>query len=123
MTGINIFEIVDDKLMFLSSENSNEKAFVVFNYAKSEDMNMFSPFENNEGDNLQKTLPHLVVLLMVGIMYFVLFDYTVYRLSRTEFEPYCQFEFNTKEQIEQGTALIDLYDQTSNKNVVQYLGS
>ena len=118
------FEIVDDKLMFLSSENSNEKQydFVVFNYAKSEDMNMFSPFENNEGITFKNFTPFSGTF---NGGYYVLrpFDYTVYRLSRTEFEPYCLFEFNTKEQIEQGAALVDLYDKTSNKNVVQYLGS
>lgn len=118
------FEIVDDKLMFLSSEKSNEKQydFVVFNYAKSEDMNMFSPFENNEGITFKNFTPFSGTF---NGGYYVLrpFDYTVYRLSRTEFEPYCLFEFNTKEQIEQGAALVDLYDKTSNKNVVQYLGS
>ena len=118
------FEVIDDELMFLSSEKSNEKQydFVVFNYVKSEYMDMFSPFENNEGITFKNFTPFSGTF---NGGYYVLrpFDYTVYRLSRTEFEPYCQFEFNTKEQIEQGTALIDLYDQTSNKNVVQYLGS
>lgn len=110
------FEIVDDKLMFLSSENSNEKQydFVVFNYAKSEDMNMFSPFENNEGITFKNFTPFSGTF---NGGYYVLrpFDYTVYRLSRTGFEPYCLFEFNTKEQIEQGAALVDLYCEVTKR--------
>lgn len=117
------FEVIDDGLMFLSSEKSNGKQydFVVFNYVKSEYMDMFSPFENNEGITFANFTPFSGTF---NGGYYVLrpFDYTVYRLSRTEFEPYCQFEFNTKEQIEQGASLVDLSDRTSNKNVVRYLG-
>ena len=84
--------------MFLSSENSNEKQydFVVFNYAKSEDMNMFSPFENNEGITFKNFTPFSGTF---NGGYYVLrpFAYTVDSLSRDGFETYCLYEFYTKE--------------------------
>lgn len=83
------FEVIDDGLMFLSSEKSNGKQydFVVFNYVKSEYMDMFSPFENNEGITFANFTPFSGTF---NGGYYVLrpFDYTVYRLSRTEFKPY-----------------------------------
>ena len=116
-------KVVDDKLMLLSSESSNEKQydFVVLDYTKPEYVELFSPFEKNEGIILGDFNP------FCGTFdggYYVLrpFDYTVYRLGKSEFVPYCRFEFNTKEKIDSGKSYVELSDETSNRNVVRYLG-
>ena len=116
------FEILDDELMVLSSEYSNEKHnnFVLFNYAKDEYTEEFSPFEKNEGVAFGDFFPFGGTF--DGGRYALLpFDYTVYRLTSSDFKPYCRFEFNTAEQINHELPLFEQYEETANRNVVKYL--
>ena len=116
-------KIIDDNLMLLSSESANEKGvdFVVLDYHSSECIEMFFPFEENEGITFGDFNPFCGTF--IGGYYLIRpFDYTIYRLNKSEFKPYCQFRFNTKEQLDLEENYIKLSEQSSNKNVVQYLG-
>ena len=119
------FEVLDDELMFLSSEYNNEKRynFVVFNYVKQEDAAVFSPFETNEGVAFGDFLPFCGTYDN-GRYAILPFDctYTVYQLDKSGFTSHCRFEFNTEDRLEEGMPLFDLYQRTSGRDVVRYLG-
>lgn len=116
------FQILDDEWMFLASENANDTGanFVLFNYVTREYGDAFSPFEKNESVTFSSFSPFAGTFS--GGLYVVHpFDYTIYQLGKSLFEPYCRFEFNTKKQIKKGETWMRLSDQTSNENVVRYL--
>lgn len=117
------FELLDDRFMCLSSEKSNEKRydFILFNYVTQEVVEMYSPFEANEGIVFSDFTP-FGGTFHGGCYVLRPFDYTVYRLGRSDFSPYCRFDFNTNDRIGQEGNLVALSEQTSNKNVVRYLG-
>ncbi len=94
----NNFAILNDSLMYLYSENSNNKNFnfILYDYKNDAYLKEFDPFPKNQNFLFQKTPFNYVgdSLLITKP-----FDLTVYRLDENNMVPWYSFSFNTPDKI------------------------
>lgn len=94
----NNFVILNDSLMYLYSENSNNKNFnfILYDYKNDTYLKEFDPFPKNQNFLFQKT-----PFNQIGDSLFITkpFDLTVYQLDENKMISWNSFSFNTPDKI------------------------
>lgn len=111
--------------LVLSSENANGsgKNFLVYDVKNKRVIAEDDGFKNNENLLFSSFCPF--VGYNKGLLVTHPFDYRVYCLKKNGMEDFCEFRFITKENsdfIKQGVSYDKLLEQTTNRNVVKFLG-
>lgn len=94
----NNFVILNDSLIYLYSENSNNKNFnfILYDYKNDVYLKEFDPFPKNQNYLFQKSPFNQVE---DNLLITKPFDLTVYRLNENGMVPRYSFSFNTPDQI------------------------